>query len=257
MKKNYTISVSVAKFWKFYVPMACLLLSAGALTGAFIVDRMIMPHIIGISSRDILEVPQIVSMPSDEARQKLYDIGLRLQVTGEEYSAKAPRGTILTQQPEAGEKVKKGRHICVAVSAGSEVAQLPKVSELSERNARNALRDAGFENISSKKVYDEEVQADAVINLDPPSGVRISREVPVLIKISKGPKPTHVTMPNVIGEMLSDAKLQLEEVGLVSGKIDYRISGGSSSGIIISQSVPPGISVPLESAVDLVVAGSR
>jgi serine/threonine-protein kinase len=257
MKKNYTISISAGRFWVLYLPAAVIFFAAGGTAGLFIVDRLVMPQIIGVSGRDVLDVPEIVKMPSEEARQKLYDIGLRLQVVGNDYSSSFPQGTIISQQPVSGEKVKKGRHVCVTVSNGDEVARIPLVKKMSERAARTALRDAGFDNIQTKKNYHEEIPVDAVINADPPSGVKTSREVPVTVWVSKGPKPTHAVMPNVVGEMLSEAKVLLEDSGLTLGKVEYRAGAGSNSGMIISQSVSPGNSIPLESAVNLVVAGGK
>jgi serine/threonine-protein kinase len=257
MKKNYTISIPVAWFWTVFVPIAILTTAIGGLIGAFVIDRLVMPGIVGIANKDVLEVPGLVTVQGDEARQRLYDIGLRLQVIDHEYSNKFPRGTIISQQPEAGEKVKKGRHICVIISDGAEAAHIPGVGNMNEREARNALRESGFSSISSRKVYDETCDKDLVIGTEPPSGVKTSREIPVLIKISNGPRPTHADVPNIIGEMLSDAKVLLEDNGLTVGDIEYRSSAGSRSGAVISQSAPPGTTIPLESPVNLVVAGNR
>jgi serine/threonine-protein kinase len=221
------------------------------------VDRLIMPRVVGISNRGIIDVPDLVEMHFEEARQQLYDIGLRLQVNGHEYSDSHLKGSILSQQPPAGEKVKKGRHVCVIVSDGPEVGQIPKVSNFTEAAARRALREEGFRNVSSRTVYDEKYPQNLVVETEPPGGARTSREMPVVLKISNGPRPTHADMPNVIGEMLSDAQSQILDQGLVVGRIEYRSSPSSREGSVVSQSVPPGTHVPFESSVDLVVSGSR
>jgi beta-lactam-binding protein with PASTA domain len=64
-------------------------------------------------------------------------------------------------------------------------------------------------------------------------------------------------MPNLVGEMLSEARVALADAGLSTGQIHYRKTTTSSPGRIISQSLPPGASVPLESTVDLVISASR
>jgi len=91
---------------------------------------------------------------------------------------------------------------------------------------------------------------------NPPRGTIISREVCVEITVSKGPKPTHAEVPNVIGETLSDAKRLVEESGLNVGKVEYRMNTPTRPGTVISQSVSPGTNAPLESAVDLVISAS-
>jgi beta-lactam-binding protein with PASTA domain len=50
------------------------------------------------------------------------------------------------------------------------------------------------------------------------------------------------------------AKDKIEKIGLKLGKIDYQQNSTVSPGTVISQSVPPASSVPLESAVNIVVS---
>ena len=104
------------------------------------------------------------------------------------------------------------------------------------------------------RVYDEKHDKDVVVGTEPPPGVRTSRELPIVVRLSRGARPTHASVPNVIGEMLSEAKLAIEENGLLVGKIEYKTTSSSRSGTVVSQSVSPGMNVPLESTIDLVVA---
>jgi beta-lactam-binding protein with PASTA domain len=82
----------------------------------------------------------------------------------------------------------------------------------------------------------------------------MSREMPVDLVISDGVKPTHADMPNLIGESLLDAKKKIEDGGLKLGTIGYKNNGTLSPGTVISQSVAPGSSVPLDATVNIVVS---
>lgn len=257
MKKNYTISIPAGQFWTIILPLAVLFIVVGGFTGVFLVDRFIMPQIVGVANRGIIEVPDILTIDYDEARQKLYDVGLRIQVTGREYNNSLAKGKVISQDPAKGEKVKKGRSICAQISEGPEVSILPSVRGFNERNARKSLRDAGFDNVSVRKYYDEVYLKDQVIGTEPPEGVQTSRAVTVEIKMSNGPRPTHADVPNIIGEMLSSARIQIEDNGLTVGQIEFRSSATAQPGSVISQSSPPGTSIPLGSSIDLVVAGNR
>jgi beta-lactam-binding protein with PASTA domain len=64
-------------------------------------------------------------------------------------------------------------------------------------------------------------------------------------------------VPNLIGESLLDAKKKIEESGLVLGKIDYKNNTTLSPGTVVSQSVPPGSSVALKSAINVIVSVSN
>jgi beta-lactam-binding protein with PASTA domain len=261
MKKNYTISfrvtVSRRRFWTVIVPMTVCAIIAGGVGGMLIVDRLVMPRIVGIATRGIVDVPNLIGKDANQARQKLYDIGLRLEVTERQYDDSLAQGTIMTQLPEPGAQVKKGRHICVTVSDGSEVAEIPETKEMGERGARKALREAGFSLVDVTKVYDEKCPQDQVIGTEPWAGVRTSRELTITLKVSKGPKPTHATVPNLIGEMLSSARQIMDDSGLRVGHIEYRVGTRSLPGAVVSQSQAPGASVPLDSRVDLVVAAGK
>jgi beta-lactam-binding protein with PASTA domain len=257
MKKNYTINISVERLWKFYLPLGILLLTTGFLVGVWSVDAFIMPRVVGVSNKGEIVVPSLVNTLFDEAREKLYSIGLRVQVSAWEYDSKFPKGFVISQQPGPGEKVKRNRVLNVVLSKGQESDTIPEIKELTEPLARSALRRSGFGRISVKRVYDEKVLQDQVIRTEPKSGTIISREVPVEIIISKGTRPTHVLAPSIIGDMLSEAQDKIEESGLVVGSISYQHGSGSPAGTVISQSASPGMNLPLESAVDLTVAAGQ
>jgi serine/threonine-protein kinase len=257
MKKSYTISIPVGVFWKVVVPIAVATLGLGAIVGVFIVDRIVVPNLPGISNRGVVKVPRVAGLDYEDARQRLYDVGLRLQVTDRQYSDSVPEGTVLSQRPESGEEVKKGRHIGGVISRGPEVDTIPDIHKTTEGVGKKKLRDEGFGNLRTYRVYDSRVPKDHVVYTRPAAGTIISREIMVEVMLSRGPKPTHANVPNLIGDMLSDARTKISESGLKSGRVTYEQSSTSRPGAVISQSLPPGASVPLESAVDMVVAGSR
>jgi eukaryotic-like serine/threonine-protein kinase len=253
MKKSYTISVPVRTFWTVVVPLAVFITAVGMLFGILAVDRIIMPTIVHVN-KDMIEVPSIEGQPYEEARQKLYDVGLYCDVQAKEYNDKIGREIIITQAPVSGTKVKKGRQVAVVVSKGPLAGPVPHVRKLSERQAKAELRKAGFELGKSKKVYSEDITKDLVVTAVPEEGTIISREMTVDIHVSNGPRPTHVEVPNLVGESIGSAQAKLEDAGLSAGTVSTDNNPSLAPGTVISQSVSPGTSVPLESAVDLVVA---
>jgi len=125
---------------------------------------------------------------------------------------------------------------------------------LAEGPARSALRQAGFENNSSRAVFNEKIPLNSAIDTDPPSGTRTSREAPLVLYMSRGQTPTHANVPNIVGEMLSQARATVEGRSLRLGRIRYEKSSVMSVGQVISQSLSPGSDVPLESSIDVIVA---
>ena len=253
MKKNYTISVSVSIFWKVIIPVLVLGVIAGGFIGLYVVDKMIMPRIVNMD-RGMVTVPSIVNMPWEDARQQLFNIGLRLQISVRQYDEKVARDCVISQQPLAQENVKKGRLVVVVVSKGSEIGVVPAVMNLTERKATSELKKMGFIVGKSKRDYFDDFPKDVVASISPKEGTTISREMPVDIVVSDGPKPTHADVPNLIGESLLIAKNKIEKSGLKLGKIDYKANATVVPGTVISQSAPPESSVPLESAINIVVS---
>ena len=257
MKKNYTINISIEKFWTIILPVAFISILFGGIAGIFVVDRIVIPNLPGVANRGIIGVPDIVKMDRQKARELLYGIGLRLQIQGKEYDNSLMRDVIISQQPAADTKVKKGRHVFVVVSKGPEIDTVPDVRNLSELMAKNKLRKAGFGNIKVTRAYSDKTLKDNIIQTNPKRNLLISREAPIEITVSRGPKPTHTQVPNVIGDILSEAKKKIEENGLRLGKISYKVTSKSRPGSVISQSASPGINAPLESAINIVVAADK
>jgi eukaryotic-like serine/threonine-protein kinase len=256
MKKNYTISCSSTSFWKFIVPGLAVGAALGGLIGIFLVDKMIMPRIVHID-RGIVTVPSLVGLAYEDARQALFNTGLRIQVGSRQYDEKIPRDHVISQQPAAQENIRKGRMVVAILSKGSEIGIIPDVVDMSERKAVLALKKAGFIIGKSKRDYCDDHPKDAVAGISPKEGTTISKEMPLDLVISDGPKPSHAAVPNLIGESLLDAKGKIEKSGLKLGKVDHKQNSTVVPGTVISQSMPPESSVPLGSAITIVVSTSK
>lgn len=256
MKKSYTISIPAATFWKIYVPAALVVVALGMLAGMLVIDKVVMPGIVGVN-RDMVDVPSVIGMPLNDAREALYKVGLLTEIKGREYDNKIAEESVLQQFPAAKAHVKKGRRIAVTLSKGKEIATIPDVRNISERQARIELKKHGFTVGKIKKVYSEDKAVDVVLDAFPQSGTTVSRAMEIDLMVSKGRRPTHAEVPNVVGESLTEARKKFEEAGLKAGNIDYQNNPSLLPGTVISQSASPGSNVPLESSIDIVVSVVR
>jgi len=257
MSWKYSFSVSVKKFWLLILPLMLVTLIGGGAAGFLIVDNILMPRFTDLQNRNDVVVPDLVGMDVEKAAQTAFDLGLRTIRNRREFSDVDPFNSVMEQEPKDGETVKRGRHIFLTLSRGPEVSQIPRVEGLAEGPARTELRRAGFDNLSSRQVFNYRIPLNAAIETQPASGTRTSRDAPIVILISRGPAPTHANVPNVVGEMLSQARVTIQDRGLRMGRVRFESSNVMSPGQVISQSLTPGTDVPLESSVDLVVAAER
>ncbi len=63
-------------------------------------------------------VPSVIGEELKVAQEKLYNAGLQIKVSGDEFDEKISPNKIITQDPASGSKVKKNREIYVVVSKG-------------------------------------------------------------------------------------------------------------------------------------------
>ncbi|MDR2577719.1 MAG: PASTA domain-containing protein [Chitinispirillales bacterium] len=255
-KKHYTISIPVKTFWLLFLPLCLLFCAGGSLLGFFVTDRYVMPRIVGVY-RDMVPTPDVLGLPHEDARNRFFGVGLLTEVRGREFNEEVAEGAVISQFPEPGETVKKGRTIAVTLSRGPEAATIPQVRSMNERQARNELRRAGFSVGNVRRAFSGHFALDAVIETFPPGETVTSRAMNVDLVVSRGPRPTHAEVPNIIGESLSEARRRVTDAGLKVGRVTYQNNATLVPGTVMSQSASPGSKLPFEAAVDIVISAIR
>ncbi len=203
-----------------------------------------------------VEVPSLLGMTEEEAKEeaKKYDLGIR--VTTQEESTQYEKGQICSQTPEAGEKVEKNTTIKVVLSSKlvSEEITVPDVAGSDEDSARKTLEEAGFTVGTPNYVYDGSVGEGEVISTDPEAGASVASGTEIIMNVSKGTKK--VTVPSVVGKSESSAKSTLSDLGLKS-TVTTEYSNSVDQGIVISQSISKGTKVAAGTTVSLVVSSGE
>src|SRR5215831_11954283 len=80
-------------------------------------------------------VPKLTGMAPADARRVAADFGLLLVIENRFYSAEVPSGHIVSQLPQAGERVRRGWQVRVAESLGPQLRTIPNLVGQSERAA--------------------------------------------------------------------------------------------------------------------------
>jgi len=253
MKKNFTISIPLKKFWTIVVPVTLGAIIIASVVSLIIVDRVIMPKMVGVD-KDLVIVPDITGLQWESARKNLFDTHLRLNISDKQYDEGIEAGHIIAQMPTASTEVKKNRYIDVVVSKGSKIATIPNVVGTGERQARIILKKHGIDIEKTRQVFSDEYTPEVVAAIFPPEGSTISREIGVELHISKGVQPTHSEVPNLVGESIENAERLLRSSGLKVGEKSFQNRPDLEPGTIISQSISPGSQVEFETAVGVVVS---
>ena len=116
-------------------------------------------------------VPDVTGKQMTLARQILEDKKLRVNVA-ETYDASVPAGTVVSQNPEAGAKVKEERLVTIYVSKGGESLEMPDLKGLSRKDAEEKLTKMGLK-IGSIYERNSDEEAGTVIATDPRAGSKI------------------------------------------------------------------------------------
>ena len=127
-------------------------------------------------------VPDLVGRTVDDARSDLGALQLTLRDTTPLPSETAPAGTILAQAPLAGQQLRAGRGVRVAVSSGRPRVLVPDVIGFPIERAAALLARLGFQ----VQRIDELSGAEPgrVLSLDPPPGEELQLPARVTITVS-------------------------------------------------------------------------
>ena len=82
-------------------------------------------------------IPSVIGDELNVAQEKLYDAGLKIYVSGEEFDESISRNKIITQDPAGGAKVKKNREVYVVISKGSKIIAL-NIPDLRNKELKEA-----------------------------------------------------------------------------------------------------------------------
>ena len=149
-------------------------------------------------------------------------------------------GVILAQDPEPGSmKIKSGSTIELTVNGTDTEAQIPFVVNYTEKQAVEALKDKNF---VPQVVYVEntKTQKDCTIDTYPTAGVKSTIGSHVYVYIAKGSRTAEVKIPGVLGKTLSEAKAELEKLGLTVETVMDDESKEPENTVLCSSPLPYG-----------------
>ncbi|MCT4782763.1 MULTISPECIES: Stk1 family PASTA domain-containing Ser/Thr kinase [Exiguobacterium] len=204
--------------WWLWLLLVLLLIGGGI--GAYVVaDEM---------SRAV--VPDVVGMTEDEATTELEASGFVVDVT-ERASDNIEAGNVISQNPPAGRKPKRGTTITLVVSAGKETVRMPDVEGLSQNAAERTLKDLDFTDIDIQKEASETVDSGDVISqsLSPGEEV-VPSEVTVTLVVSTG--SNKIELANLAGYTFEEATTYAEQNNLKIVKRDEYSTSVPSNQII-------------------------
>jgi eukaryotic-like serine/threonine-protein kinase len=145
----------------------------------------------------VLDVPSLVGMTLEEAKS---EVGDDFNLSSQEQESDEPAGTILDQNPKAGEQAEKGTAIGLVVSSGKESVTMPDVRGQALEEASQTLQDAGLTVSREYKTAKSTEPKGTVIDTDPSAGSKVEAGTSVTLTASSG-TPEQTTAPSNVQQL--------------------------------------------------------
>ncbi|MCQ2346386.1 MAG: PASTA domain-containing protein [Paludibacteraceae bacterium] len=172
-----------------------------------------------------VEVPEVTGMYIEEAKVVAEAQGLHVMVIDSTYSKKVPYGSIVEQNPQAGRKAKHGRSIYLIINAkGARQVVLPDLHDNSYRQAESTLATLGIQ--VEEVVYEPSEYRDIVLDVlykgvSQEPGTKLTEGCQVTLVVGQGKGTEMVSVPNIQGMTLKDARALLRSEYLTIGAMAY------------------------------------
>lgn len=172
-----------------------------------------------------LIVPSYKGLSNKEAASLSRKKNLRYQIIDSTYVFDAVPGSVIEQYPSPGDKVKQKRIIYLTIaSVTPEYAPIPKLIDVSIREAQSRLENSGFKigrvTYRPSEFYDL-VLEQRLDNKTLPVGKMLPKGTPVDLIVGKGLSSERTKVPSLFGLSLSDAQTLLYSLSLNTGALVY------------------------------------
>jgi serine/threonine-protein kinase len=221
-----------------------LIAIGAAIIGAVVIGRFL----VGSDGGNVVTVPSLDGLTIEQAAETLAEYELRIGAQTPEISER-PEGTIIAQQPAAGEGIEQGQAVNVTVSTGREQSTVPQLVGLTTLDdVRVALSDFGLV-LGAITESDSNQPGGYVLEQNPGEGTQVAAGSSVDIVVSSG----LVEVPNVTGATEAQARSDLAQAGFEVQVVEQE-SSISSPGQVLAQSPQPGTQLARGSLVTITVA---
>jgi beta-lactam-binding protein with PASTA domain/predicted Ser/Thr protein kinase len=229
--------------WPWVVAAIALLCIAGVLIGLAASGAFE-----GTPKAPKVVVPKVVGLHATTAQTVLERAGFETDI--QRFVNRAPPDEVFGQDPGAGEKADKGATVIIRVSEGPPQKVVPDVIGDSKKDAKKALREAGFD-VKSEDEFSESVPEGSVIRTIPAAGEKADAGAEITIVLSKGTQA--VAVPDAVGQSRDSATSTLQSDGFEVDVTDQQ-SSDAAPGNVLSQNPAAGTSAGKGSTVTITVA---
>ncbi|MEU9782353.1 Stk1 family PASTA domain-containing Ser/Thr kinase [Streptomyces phaeochromogenes] len=164
-------------------------------------------------------VPNVIDDKVEDATEKLEDDKYGFTVKTESKESSEEPGTVLEQDPTAGDEVEKGSTITLTVAKEKEQSTVPDVSGLSCDDAKARMEQNDLKGTCTDVETDDDNLVGKVVATSPTANSPVDPNSTVTIQIGKAAEDEEFAMPKVTQMTLAQAKQVLAQNQLQLGNV--------------------------------------
>jgi serine/threonine-protein kinase len=197
-------------------------------------------------------LPNVIGRDPKSAEALLTSKGFAVRIGTLVHSNIVAKGLVAKTNPAPGEKVPMHGAVVLFPSGGPMAVTVPNIVDMSDADARKALAKAGLTLQISQVIPDVNIPAQTIMDQQPNGGATAPPGSSVVVEESGG--PNSITVPNVVGGTVPDARNALTQAGLNVGAVGQVEDPSTTPGTVVSQNPQAGAQTGQGAAVDLYVA---
>src|SRR5699024_2218033 len=181
----------------------------------------------------MVEVPDVIGQTREQATNSMKGMGLDVKVEEEAGDDDTSVGEVIDQDPPARRSVAAGTTVTITINVGPEKATIPDgLVGMSENEAKKALTDAGFTNVSTEEADSEDPGTDkgTVLGVQPSSGNEVALGTEIVLEVATGAG----RIPDFIAMDKTRAEQFAKEHGFAIEYTEKEVEGGNHT--VIEQS---------------------
>jgi beta-lactam-binding protein with PASTA domain len=196
-----------------------------------------------IHGKNSVIVPDLQGKDVVYALEILSDLGLNTKVKGSRYSPTIPKNHIITQAPDPGTEIKRGRDIRLVISKGPYAVVIPNLIGMDLQMAGIAIEENDLHRGTLSYTYHGRRPKDEILAQFPDAGATALRESPLNFLVSLGPRPQLLRMLDLEGQGLEHAFDAVEKYHLTVGSIARAYHPDKPDNTVLEQSPAKGYPV--------------
>ncbi|MFI6487029.1 Stk1 family PASTA domain-containing Ser/Thr kinase [Streptomyces sp. NPDC050564] len=165
-------------------------------------------------------VPSVLGKKLDKAKQILEGDKYQFNVETTYQESTEDPDTVLQQDPNLGDEVQKGSTITLTVAKAKKQVTVPDVTGKTCDQATQQMTQNNLVGECTEVETNDPNLVDKVIQTTPAANNKADPGSKVQIQIGKAAQQQQVTVPNLTGQRLKDARKALEDLGLTVGNIN-------------------------------------